>query len=88
MNGLRFVLQGFPVCLALDYDSGYDDDYYYDDVELIYDLDDATPSDATPSDTVQAVTLSTIHGDIQLLNVTVLLVYVILFVLFIVKKGR
>ena len=47
-------------------------------IELLYDI--ASPSDA--------VSLSTIHEDIQLLNYTVLLIYVTVFVVFLVKKWR
>lgn len=72
-----------------------DEDDFFDDVDLINDLipvELATGSNASASDwgssTLEPVTLTTIHNDIQLLTVTILLIYVIAFVLFIARKWR
>lgn len=84
------VMPGFPahglVCRA------YDDEGFSDDVDLIYDLDGggllASPSGLATSSQAGPVTLETVHGDIQLLTFTVLMVYVVVFVLFIIRKWR
>ena len=89
------VMPGFPahglVCRI------YDDEGFSDDVDLIYDLDGpapdgggllASPSGLATSSQAGPVTLETVHGDIQLLIFTVLMIYVVAFVLFIIRKWR
>ena len=97
MSGLRFYVWGGTVSHEFDSDFDYDEDYYYDDVELIYDLGDsgATVSNArysgtlaSSSDAAGPVTLATIHNDLQLLIVTILFVYTIIFVFFLTGKLR
>lgn len=89
------VVPDVPDVLS-DFDRLVDEDYDTDqlDFELINDLIDvhmethsleSSAFIASPSD---AVSLETIHTDIQMLNYTHLLMYVILLVLFLVRKGR
>lgn len=77
----------------------YDDDEgaFDGDVDLIYDLDGPAPdggellassSDLATSSQLGPVTLVTIHEDIQILTFTILIIYVVVFVLFIIRKWR
>ena len=75
-NTIRFATDS-------DYD---DDDFYMDDIDLINDLYDATSSNADME--IQDSSLSVIHHDIQLLTMTVLLIYVVFFVIFLIRKWR
>lgn len=74
-----------------------DEDAFDGDIDLVYDLDGpapdgggllASPSGLATSSQAGPVTLETVHGDIQLLTFTVLMVYVVAFVLFIIRKWR
>ena len=91
MIGLQAAMPDTPMLHGFDY--GISDDGYGldDDIELINDLEGyplATPSTiATPSDAGE-VTLSTIHDDIQLMHFTVLCIFVLVFVLFLVRRNK
>ena len=79
INRFNFVI----VSAVDDFD---DDDFYYDDIDLINDL--GTPSDAFVGTEIRDADLLLIHQDLQLLIMTILLIYIVFFVLFIVRKWR
>ena len=77
MIGLQSVDQfnSFIVSSVDDYD---DDDFYLDDFTLINDLYNATPSDAGTE--IRDTDLALIHQDLQLLTMTILLIYIVFFI--------
>lgn len=56
----------------------------FDDI----DLEIASPGEAYSSTPSDAITLTDIHSDIQLLNLTLLFMFVVMFSLFLVRGWR